>query len=87
MVMLNVIERLLYNEMFDFAITNNHISTNQSGFKTGDSCINNFLFMNLFLFLISFLFLVQFVFFCLFVFLFPRYYYILKILLYIENIF
>ena len=79
MVMLNVIERLLYNEMFDFAITNNHISTNQSGFKTGDSCINNFLFMNLFLFLISFLFLVQFVFFCLFVFSFSQ------VLLYNKN--
>ena len=79
MVMLNVIERLLYNEMFDFAITNNHISTNQSGFKTGDSCINNFLFMNLFLFLISFLCLVQFVFFCLFFFSFSQ------VLLYIKN--
>ena len=79
MVMLNVIERLLYNEMFDFAIKNNHISTNQSGFKTGDSCINDFLFMNLFLFLISFLFLVQFVFFCLFVFSFSQ------VLLYIKN--
>ena len=57
MVMLNVIERLLYNEMFDFAITNNHISTNQSGFKTGDSCINHFLFMNLFLFIFNIIFI------------------------------
>ena len=36
-------ERLLYDEMFNFFITNHHISTNQSGFKPGDSCINQLL--------------------------------------------
>ena len=35
-----MLERLLYNEMFDFFITNHFISANQLGFKTGDSCIN-----------------------------------------------
>ena len=29
--------------MFNFFITNHHISTNQSGFKPGDSCINQLL--------------------------------------------
>ena len=29
--------------MFDFFITNRRISTNQSGFKPGDSCINQLL--------------------------------------------
>ena len=29
--------------MFDFFITNHLISTNQSGFKPGDSCINQVL--------------------------------------------
>ena len=35
-----VLERLLYNSMFEFFIQNNLITPNQSGFKTGDSCIN-----------------------------------------------
>ena len=38
-----IFERLLYDEMFNFFITNHHISTNQSGFKPGDSCINQLL--------------------------------------------
>ena len=38
-----IFERLLYNEVFDFFITNHLISTNQSGFKPGDSCINHLL--------------------------------------------
>ena len=31
------------NKMFGFFITNHLISTNQSGFKPGDSCINQLL--------------------------------------------
>ena len=35
-----VLERLLYNSMYEFPIQKNLITPNQSGFKTGDSCIN-----------------------------------------------
>ena len=36
-----VLERILYNSMFEFFIQNNLITPNQSSFKTGDdSCIN-----------------------------------------------
>ena len=35
-----VLERILYNSMFDFFIENSLLTSNQSGFKTGDSCIN-----------------------------------------------
>ena len=35
-----IFELILYNEIFDFFITNHFISTNQSGFKPGYSCIN-----------------------------------------------
>ena len=35
-----IFERLLYNQMFEFFIRNDLISQNQSGFKPGDSCIN-----------------------------------------------
>ena len=35
-----VLEKLLYNSIFEFFIQNNLITPNQSGFKTGDSCIN-----------------------------------------------
>ena len=35
-----VLERLLYNSMFEFFIQNNLITPNQSDFKTGDSCLN-----------------------------------------------
>ena len=36
-------ERLLYGRMFEFFIANNLISKNQSGFRPGDSCINQLL--------------------------------------------
>ena len=36
-------ERLLFNEMFRFFLDNKLISTNQSGFKPGDSCMNHLL--------------------------------------------
>ena len=35
-----VLERILYNSIFEFFIQNSLITPNQSGFKTGDSCIN-----------------------------------------------
>ena len=35
-----IFERLLYHRMFEFFIANNLISKNQSGFRPGDSCIN-----------------------------------------------
>ena len=35
-----ILERLIFEEMYPFFITNNLIASNQSGFKTGDSCIN-----------------------------------------------
>ena len=38
-----IFERLLYNQMFEFFIRNDLISQNQSGFKPGDSCINQLL--------------------------------------------
>ena len=38
-----IFERLLDNERFDFFIINNLISTNQSSYKPGDSCINHLL--------------------------------------------
>ena len=40
-----ILERLIFNEMFKFLIENNLISSNQSGFKPGDSCINQLLFV------------------------------------------
>ena len=36
-------ERLIYNEMFGFFLDKGLISANQSGFKPGDSCINQLL--------------------------------------------
>ena len=36
-------ERLQFDEMFNFFIENKLISSNQSGFKPGDSCINQLL--------------------------------------------
>ena len=36
-----VLERILYNSTFEFFIQNNLITPNQSGFKTGDPCINH----------------------------------------------
>ena len=38
-----IFERLIYNSLFDFFIANELISPNQSGFKPGDSCINQLL--------------------------------------------
>ena len=38
-----IFERLLYGRMFEFFIANNLISKNQSGFRPGDSCINQLL--------------------------------------------
>ena len=35
-----VLEWLPYNSVFEFFIQNNLITSNQSGFKAGDSCIN-----------------------------------------------
>ena len=34
------LERLTYNSLFEFFVPNELISSNQSGFKSGDSCIN-----------------------------------------------
>ena len=38
-----IFERLLYNRLYEYFIENELISTNQSGFKPGDSCINQLL--------------------------------------------
>ena len=38
-----VFERLIYNSLFEFCIANELISANQSRFKPGVSCINQFL--------------------------------------------
>ena len=38
-----ILERLMFHEMFNFFIENKLISLNQSGFKPGDSCINQLL--------------------------------------------
>ena len=38
-----ILEKLIFNEMFKFFIENDLISPNQSGFKPGDSCINQLL--------------------------------------------
>ena len=38
-----IFERLIYNEMYSFFIENDLISSNESGFKQGDSCINQLL--------------------------------------------
>ena len=38
-----IFERLILNSLFDFFIANGLISSNQSGFKPGDSCINQLL--------------------------------------------
>ena len=34
-----IFERLIYNNLYEFFIKNDLISSNQSGFKQGDSCI------------------------------------------------
>ena len=38
-----ILERLIFNKMFNFFLENKRISSNQSGFKPGDSCINQLL--------------------------------------------
>ena len=38
-----ILERLMFNEMFEFFIENKLIPSSQSGFKPGDSCINQLL--------------------------------------------
>ena len=38
-----IFERLLYNRLYEYFIENELISSSQSGFKTGDSCINQLL--------------------------------------------
>ena len=38
-----IFERLMFNKIFNFFIENKLISSNQSGFKPGDSCINELL--------------------------------------------
>ena len=38
-----IFERLIYNKIFDYFIENDLISHNRSGFKCGDSCINQLL--------------------------------------------
>ena len=38
-----ILEKLIFKEMFSFLIENNLISSNQSGFKSGDSCIKQLL--------------------------------------------
>ena len=38
-----ILERLLYKQMFEYLIRNHLISQNQSGFKPGNTCINQFL--------------------------------------------
>ena len=35
-----IVERLIFNEIFPFFIKNGIILPNQSGFKSGDSCLN-----------------------------------------------
>ena len=38
-----IFERIIYNNIFEYLTTNKLISNNQSGFKPGDSCINQLL--------------------------------------------
>ena len=40
-----IFERLLYNRLYEYFIENELISSSQSGFKPGDSCINQLLFI------------------------------------------
>ena len=41
-----IFEKLILNEMFKFFIENDSILPNQSGFKPGDSCINQLLYIS-----------------------------------------
>ena len=38
-----IFERIIYNNLFEYLITNKLISDNQSGFNPGDSCVNQLL--------------------------------------------
>ena len=38
-----IFERIIYNNIFEYLTTNKLISDNQSGFKPGDSCVNQLL--------------------------------------------
>ena len=40
-----ILGRLIFNEIFRFLIENNLISSNKSGFKSGNFCINQLLFI------------------------------------------
>ena len=41
--MRKIFERLIFNETLSFFLANNLIAPNESGFKPGDSCINQLL--------------------------------------------
>ena len=43
LIFVKIFERLICNEMYSFFIENDLISSNQSVFKQGDSCINQLL--------------------------------------------
>ena len=40
LIFLKIFERLMFNKMFKVFIKNELVSSNQSGFKLGDSCLN-----------------------------------------------
>ena len=40
-----IFERIIYNTTYNYLIDNNLISQNQWGFKRGDSCINQLIFI------------------------------------------
>ena len=42
-VSVKIFERIIYNRIFEYLIEKNLITENQSGFKPGDSCINQLL--------------------------------------------
>ena len=41
-----IFERIIYNNTYNYLIDNNLISQNQSGFKRGDSCINQLILLH-----------------------------------------
>ena len=41
-----IFERLIYNAIYDFLSGNNLLTPNQSGFRSGNSCINQLLSIN-----------------------------------------
>ena len=42
-ICIKIFDRLVYNELFSFLTDNKLISLNQSGFGSGDSCVNQLL--------------------------------------------